>query len=85
MFEPFVAAVYLAILWQLVGPQLLFGFAVIILFIVIQIALGPCAQYHRHQAASKTDHRLKLVFDSVSGIRTIKAYGWELQMRVSGI
>lgn len=40
-------------------------------------------QYYRHKASEKTDLRLKLIYDTASGIRTIKAYGWELQLAVS--
>ena len=43
-----------------------------------QFFAGKCITALRDKAALYTDRRLKLLYDVVSGIRTIKAYGWEL-------
>ena len=55
----------------------------IVAFILIQLLTGKCITALRNKAAHFTDRRLKLLYDVVSGIRTIKEYGWELELEVS--
>ena len=51
MFEPAVAAVYIALMWQLVGVEVLLGFAVIYIFIFLQLCIARCAGTLRRLAS----------------------------------
>ena len=84
LFEPFVVVVHLALMYLLIGVEVVYGFLVILVIILSQILTGKCVTTLRDKAAHFTDQRLKLLYDVVSGIRTIKAYGWELELEVSG-
>ena len=83
MFEPFVAVVHLVLMIQLIGYEACYGFLVLAAIILFQIVIGKCVTNLRTKASKWTDARLKLLYDVISGIRTIKAYGWELDILVS--
>ena len=52
-------------------------FAVWVLMMVLQIYVGTFPKKYRRQEGMQNDERMKHVVDMVTGIRTIKAYGWE--------
>ena len=83
MFEPFVALVHLGLMISLVGYEACFGFAALLGIVLLQLPIGKCITHFRNKASKWTDARLKLLYDVVSGIRTIKAYGWELDIMVN--
>lgn len=76
LFEPFVSIVHLVLMYLLIGVEVIYGFLLIVVVILFQILVGKCITSLRDKAAVYTDQRLKLLYDVVSGIRTIKAYGW---------
>ena len=78
LFEPFVAIVHLILMYHLIGVEVFYGFLLIVAVVLSQFLTGKCITVLRDKAALFTDQRLKLLYDVVSGIRTIKAYGWEL-------
>ena len=53
--------------------------------IFMQVIFAKCLNKTRKVATKMTDERLKLLYDTVNGIRTIKTYGWEDQIKVSCI
>ena len=82
LFEPFVSIVHLILMYLLIGVEVFYGFLLIVAVILSQFLAGKCITALRDKAAHYTDRRLKLLYDVVSGIRTIKAYGWELELEV---
>ena len=48
--------------------------------IFLQVVFAKCLSKARKVSSKRTDERLKLLYDTVSGIRTIKTYGWEDQI-----
>ena len=80
---PFVSISYLLVKAHLVGFEVLLGFVVILALLFIQFLLSPVISRFRSKAAALTDQRLQLLYDTIVGIRTIKAYGWEFHLRVS--
>ena len=78
-----MAIVHLVLMIQLVGYEACFGFVAILVILLLQFVIGKCVTHFRNKATKWTDARLKLLYDVVSGIRTIKAYGWELDILVS--
>ena len=80
LFEPFVEVVHLILMYLLIGVEVFYGFLLIVAIILSQFLTGKCITALRDKGALYTDQRLKLLYDMVSGIRTIKAYGWELEL-----
>lgn len=79
---PVVSLSYLLFMSYLIGVEVILGFVLILALLVLQFLLSPLISRLRAKAASLTDHRLSLLFDTIGGIRTIKAYGWELHLQV---
>ncbi len=48
----------------------------------LQVLLGSALSKVKYQTSRHTDARRKLLYDVVSGIRTVKTYGWEIQLLV---
>ena len=69
-------------MYLLIGVEVFYGFLLIVAVILSQILSGMCITRFRGKASIFTDKRLKLLYDVVSGIRTIKAYGWEIELEV---
>ena len=79
---PFASLAILPIVYSLVGIDGIWGFLIIFSFIIIQVFASRCIAKVRRRTSQVTDSRLKLLYDFVSGVRTIKAYGWELSLNV---
>lgn len=84
LFEPFVALINIYLLTALAGFTVIYGFFAMLGFVLLQIFTSRCVSWLRSKASSLTDSRLKLLHDTVSGIRSVKAYGWEHTLKVSG-
>ena len=74
---PLNAAVALAICWQYVGWTCLVGLAVLLGFIPLNSLMGRLFLRLRTRVAKLTDRRLRLMAETVRGMRVIKMYGWE--------
>jgi ATP-binding cassette subfamily C (CFTR/MRP) protein 4 len=57
------------------------GFAVFILIIISQALLAQLTVRWKYKEGFYSDKRIKLVSDAINGIRTIKAYAWEIPYR----
>ncbi|CAH1736107.1 unnamed protein product [Aphis gossypii] len=64
-------------LWQDTGVSLLVGVATFIFFIPLQGCMGKIISKYRLQTAKKTDERIRLMNEIISGIQVIKMYTWE--------
>ena len=83
LFEPFVCLINIYLLASLVGFTVIYGFLAMLVFVLLQLFTARCISNLRKKASALTDTRLKLLSDTVSGIRSVKAYGWELLLKVS--
>ena len=61
--------------WKIAG--ITFGFC--LLSIVTVLGIGASSLSIKLEESSFCDQRLKLIGDFVEGIRTIKAFGWEVK------
>ncbi|XP_050060625.1 probable multidrug resistance-associated protein lethal(2)03659 isoform X2 [Aphis gossypii] len=64
-------------LWQDIGVSLLVGVATFFFFIPLQGWMGKIISKYRLQTAKKTDERIRLMNEIISGIQVIKMYTWE--------
>lgn len=82
LFEPFVALIHLTLISLIVGLDILWGVIVMIAVIASQLLFACCLKSLRKQVSTFTDQRLKLLESILSGIRIIKAYTWEVILKV---
>uniref|UniRef100_A0A2S2PMH1 Multidrug resistance-associated protein 4 n=2 Tax=Schizaphis graminum TaxID=13262 RepID=A0A2S2PMH1_SCHGA len=64
-------------LWKEVGVPSILGVATFIIFIPLQVWLGSIVSNYRLKTANRTDARVNLMNEIISGIQVIKMYTWE--------
>ncbi|KAF5287553.1 hypothetical protein FQA39_LY15882 [Lamprigera yunnana] len=72
--ETFVVTYFM---YQEVGISAVIGVVFLLLFIPVQIFLGKKAATFRLRTALRTDERVRLMNEIISGIQVIKMYTWE--------
>ncbi|EFA04472.2 putative multidrug resistance-associated protein lethal(2)03659-like Protein [Tribolium castaneum] len=75
---PFQVSIITFLCWSQVGISSLVGVvSIALLSLPVQGYLGKLTSNYRVKVAQKTDHRVTLMNEIVSGIQVIKMYGWE--------
>ncbi|XP_018045577.1 PREDICTED: multidrug resistance-associated protein 4-like [Atta colombica] len=74
---PLSALIVAYILYQQVGYAGLIGIAAIFVVVPIQSYTGKLSSKFRLQTAIKTDERVRLMDEIISGVQVIKMYAWE--------
>ncbi|XP_014088878.3 probable multidrug resistance-associated protein lethal(2)03659 isoform X1 [Bactrocera oleae] len=74
---PIEIAVVAVLMYREIGIASLFGVAVMLLFIPLQAFLGKMTSKLRLRTALRTDERVRMMNEIVSGIQVIKMYAWE--------
>nr|AFI71925.1 FI19719p1 [Drosophila melanogaster] len=64
-------------LYQQIGVASLYGIVILLLFLPIQTFLSRLTSRLRHQTALRTDQRVRMMNEIISGIQVIKMYTWE--------
>ncbi len=71
----------MVLMGALVGFVVIWGFLFLLVVILLQVGLSKCIRGVKRRFNEVTDLRIKLLYDTVSGMRTIKAYAWEVQLQ----
>ncbi|XP_045472450.1 probable multidrug resistance-associated protein lethal(2)03659 [Harmonia axyridis] len=74
---PLQTIVGLYILYSQIGIAAVFGVVFLLSFIPLQIYVGKRTSALRHKTALRTDERVKLMNELISGMQVIKMYCWE--------
>ncbi|KAL6034061.1 hypothetical protein STEG23_018996, partial [Scotinomys teguina] len=70
-----ILAIYF--LWQILGPSVLAGVAVIVLLIPLNAAVSMKMRTYQVQQMKFKDSRIKLMNEILNGIKVLKLYAWE--------
>lgn len=70
-----ILAIYF--LWQILGPSVLAGVAVIVLLIPLNGAVSVKMKTYQVQQMKFKDSRIKLMSEILNGIKVLKLYAWE--------
>lgn len=74
---PLETFVTIYFLWQEVGVSSVIGVITLLIFIPLQIWLASITSNIRLKTAERTDKRVNLMNEIISGLQTIKMYTWE--------
>ncbi|KAF7993145.1 hypothetical protein HCN44_005926 [Aphidius gifuensis] len=74
---PLLTIIIGVILWMEAGIAGIFGIAAIFVIVPIQSYTGKLSSKFRLQTAIKTDERVRLMDEIISGVQVIKMYAWE--------
>ncbi|KAI5713480.1 hypothetical protein M8J76_000230 [Diaphorina citri] len=74
---PLLTVIVTYFLYDLIGLSSLIGVAVLLAFIPFQVYLGKKTSELRLKTALRTDERVRLMNEIISGIQVIKMYAWE--------
>ncbi|XP_018565535.1 probable multidrug resistance-associated protein lethal(2)03659 isoform X2 [Anoplophora glabripennis] len=74
---PIETAVIMYLLYIYVGPTGLTGVIFLVLFIVPQMYMGKKISQYRLNTAKRSDERIRLMSEIITGVQVIKMYAWE--------
>ncbi|XP_016840836.1 multidrug resistance-associated protein 1 isoform X3 [Nasonia vitripennis] len=74
---PLQIALALYFLWQILGPSVLSGLAVMIILIPVNALLAGKVRNLQIKQMKNKDERVKLMNEVLSGIKVLKLYAWE--------
>ena len=78
MASPFINLVCYGLIWYIAGwPYAVVIFGLWMITILLQVCTARKQNMMKQHEAMSNDKRMKLVNDMITGINTIKAYGWE--------
>ncbi|XP_037708508.1 probable multidrug resistance-associated protein lethal(2)03659 [Drosophila subpulchrella] len=75
---PLQALLVTYLMYQEIGIAAVFGMSFMLMFIPLQMYLGHKISVLRLETALRTDKRMRMMTEIISGIQVIKMYAWEL-------
>ncbi|CAF3150151.1 unnamed protein product [Rotaria sp. Silwood2] len=79
-FAPLEALIMFGLIWWNIGLPTLFGYAVLILLVSVQIVFSKLFGQYRKVTMACTDKRVQTINELVHGCQIIKMYNWEKAM-----
>jgi ATP-binding cassette subfamily C (CFTR/MRP) protein 4 len=80
MLAPLQALVTFGLIWWNIGLPTLFGYAILILLVPIQLIFSRQFSKYRKATMPSTDRRVQTINELVNGCQIIKMYNWEKAM-----
>ncbi|RZB40188.1 ABC tran and/or MMR HSR1 domain containing protein, partial [Asbolus verrucosus] len=74
---PIQTIVVMYLLFATLSPSAIVGIGLLLVFIPVQFYMGKLTSFYRFRTAVKTDQRIRLMNEIISGIQVIKMYTWE--------
>ena len=74
---PFQIIIYSWWLFDFLGISFLFGFGILILFLVINLFVSIKMQTYVGKIMKARDARMKVISETFNSIKLLKLYGWE--------
>uniref|UniRef100_A0A6P4DXN6 Probable multidrug resistance-associated protein lethal(2)03659 n=1 Tax=Drosophila rhopaloa TaxID=1041015 RepID=A0A6P4DXN6_DRORH len=74
---PLEALLVTYLMYQKIGIAAVFGVIFMVLFIPLQMYLGTKTSELQLKASERTDNRMRMVNEIISGIQVLKMYAWE--------
>ncbi|KAI2474047.1 ATP-binding cassette sub-family C member 4 [Diabrotica virgifera virgifera] len=78
---PVLSLIVMGILYQRTGYAGVVGVVAVFVIVPFQTYTGKLSAIYRKQTAFKTDERVRLMDEIISGIQVIKMYAWEIPFR----
>ncbi|XP_072393692.1 ATP-binding cassette sub-family C member 4-like [Diabrotica undecimpunctata] len=78
---PLLSLIIMGILYQKTGYAGVVGVVAVFVIVPVQTYTGKLSAKYRKQTAFKTDERVRLMDEIISGIQVIKMYAWEIPFR----
>ncbi|CAG9833832.1 unnamed protein product [Diabrotica balteata] len=78
---PVLSLIIMGFLYQRTGYAGVVGVVAVFVIVPIQTYTGKLSAKYRKQTAMKTDERVRLMDEILSGIQVIKMYAWEIPFR----
>ncbi|XP_066141508.1 ATP-binding cassette sub-family C member 4-like [Euwallacea fornicatus] len=75
--SPLVTLIIMYLMWIDVGMAGIYGILIVFIVVAIQGYTGKLSAIYRKATALKTDERVRLMDEILSGIQVIKMYAWE--------
>ncbi|XP_068086381.1 ATP-binding cassette subfamily C member 4-like [Anabrus simplex] len=75
--SPIVAVIITYLMWVQIGWSCFVGIAAVFVVVPLQAYAGKLSAIFRRKTAFKTDERIRLMDEILSGIQVIKMYAWE--------
>jgi ATP-binding cassette subfamily C (CFTR/MRP) protein 4 len=80
LVAPLEASVAFGLIWWNIGLPTLFGYAVLILLVPVQLMFGKLFNRYRTVTMACVDKRVQAISELVNGCQIIKMYNWEKAM-----
>jgi ATP-binding cassette subfamily C (CFTR/MRP) protein 4 len=77
VIAPIQTIIVLYLLFATVNASAMVGVALLLAYVPLQMYLGKLTSFYRFRTAMKTDNRIRLMNEIISGIKVIKMYTWE--------
>jgi ATP-binding cassette subfamily C (CFTR/MRP) protein 4 len=77
---PVEALVMFGIIWSIIGLPTLFGYAILVLYVLMQLVFSKLFGQYRKATMTYTDKRVQAINEIVNGCQIIKMYNWEKAM-----